>query len=579
MGNSDESYLDNLLKSAESAVEGQKDAAIHMDAERFQNEESELPDISIEEESMNTEDFSLDQDFNFDELGNFDTDMDLNLDTDLNIGDWDMDTAEELKEAEIGQEEIPVEEDQADFEEEILEKILEEEQEEAVLDESGISEQEPYDLEESLEGTSLEADLVTEPEKEENLEPEEDLESEQDSISEAFHLDDIAAMEESPEEEIITDPIGEKPGMDEAEEEDSLDGMDDLLGFLSDDTEMEMDQAASEPDEDFSEEEEKQEEGDIFSLDSMLSGIEEEQSEEPDAFPAEPDQNKDEELMDFISDSMPEEEEKEEETKEKKKGFFQRIFGNIFDEKSKAKAEQEAKEAVEKKEAAAKAKEDAVIAKEEKAKEKEEKKKAQEARKAELKAEKEAKKREKEEKKKAEAMEEVAVVDEGRINRAGAIVVTVFFAILAVFILFGTNRFSYAESVKNAKNYFAAREYTQAYNEISGVKVKSKDYELYDQINTVMYVYKQVNSYNNYYNLKMYPEALDSLLKGYKRYDRHISTAKTLGIESDLNYVREQISEELDSTFGLSEEEAYTIINIENREAYSEKVVEVAKKI
>lgn len=578
MGNSDESYLDNLLKSAESAVEGQKDAAIHMDAERFQNEESELPDINIEEESMNTEDFSLDQDFNFDELGNLDTDMDFDLDTDLNIGDWDMDTTEESKEAESGQEEIPVEEDQADFEEEILEKILEEEQEEAILDESVISEQESNDLEESFEGTSMEEDLLTEPEPVE-LEPEEDLELEQDSISEAFHLDDIASMEESSEEEAITDPIEEEPGMDEAEEEDSLDGMDDLLGFLSDDAEMEMDQTASEPDEDFSEEKEKQEEGDIFSLDSMLSGIEEEQPEEPDVFSAESDQNKDEELMDFISDSMPEEEEKEEETKEKKKGFFQRIFGNIFDEKSKAKAEQEAKEAVEKKEAAAKAKEDAVIAKEEKAKEKEEKKKAQEARKAELKAEKEAKKREKEEKKKAEAMEEVAVVDEGRINRAGAIVVTVFFAILAVCILFGTNRFSYAESVKNAKSYFAAREYTQAYNEISGVKVKSKDYELYDQINTVMYVYKQVNSYNNYYNLKMYPEALDSLLKGYKRYDRHISTAKTLGIESDLNYVREQISEELNSTFGLSEEEAYTIINIENREAYSEKVVEVAKKI
>jgi hypothetical protein len=96
---------------------------------------------------------------------------------------------------------------------------------------------------------------------------------------------------------------------------------------------------------------------------------------------------------------------------------------------------------------------------------------------------------------------------------------------------------------------------------------------------TVMFVNKQLNSYNNYYSLGKYPEALDSLLKGLKRYDKYIELATMLGIKTDLDYVRTQILAELKNKFDLSEREALKINRINDRKEYSLKIYEAAGNI
>lgn len=55
-------------------------------------------------------------------------------------------------------------------------------------------------------------------------------------------------------------------------------------------------------------------------------------------------------------------------------------------------------------------------------------------------------------------------------------------------------------------------------------------------------------------------KALDSLLKGLQKYDKYLQLAEELNITSDLNYVKNQILEKLDSDFGLSEEEANRLV-------------------
>lgn len=109
-----------------------------------------------------------------------------------------------------------------------------------------------------------------------------------------------------------------------------------------------------------------------------------------------------------------------------------------------------------------------------------------------------------------------------------------------------------------------------------GVNVKPDDREIYDKIMTVMYVNKQLNSYNNYYNMKMYPEALDSLLKGLKRYDEYISLARELSIESDMDYVKKQILGEMKEMYHMTEADAYKIIGETTQEEYSKMVLEKA---
>ena len=183
------------------------------------------------------------------------------------------------------------------------------------------------------------------------------------------------------------------------------------------------------------------------------------------------------------------------------------------------------------------------------------------------------KKTKKEKKKKIEILDDY--VDEGRINKAGASVVFLFFGILVMLLLISTNIFSYSLSIKNATDYFGRQKYTQAYNEVYGIELKDEDIQLYDKIMTVMFVNKQLNSYNSYYHMRKFPEALDSLLKGLERYDKYIELATMLGIKTDFDYVRNQIIAELYNVFSLTEEDALNIINSESQSKYSIAVYDV----
>ncbi len=272
----------------------------------------------------------------------------------------------------------------------------------------------------------------------------------------------------------------------------------------------------------------------------------------------------------------------EEGIKKPKKGLFQRLFGNIKDETT-----------PKKKAVSSKFNGEEAVAQEPKKKGKAKKPKKGEpskdldddieegrgkGSKGKDGKDKENKKEKKEKKKKTKEIIQVIdeiEEDEGRINRLGAIIVFVFFGLLAALLLVGTNMVSYTLSIQNATTYFDKQKYTEAYNEVYGMDINDEDIEIYDKIMTVMFVNKQLNSYNSYYSLGMYPEALDSLLKGLKRYDKYIELATILGIETDLNYVRKQILGELDNIFHLSEEEAMRINSFESMGDYSLEVYNV----
>ena len=66
---------------------------------------------------------------------------------------------------------------------------------------------------------------------------------------------------------------------------------------------------------------------------------------------------------------------------------------------------------------------------------------------------------------------------------------------------------------KKATNYFEMHRYSQAYESAVGTNMKEKNPEQYKKIVTVMKVQHALDSYQNYENVKKYPEALDALLK------------------------------------------------------------------
>ncbi len=274
-----------------------------------------------------------------------------------------------------------------------------------------------------------------------------------------------------------------------------------------------------------------------------------------------------------------------EEEKKPKKSFFQRIFGNVKDEKADISAKGDTfddfggpfstpaeppkptkeKKAAKKKDKANKNQASDISDEEDTGSKKGKKEKVKKV------------KEKKPKKPKKEIMQVIDEIDEdvGRINRLGASIVFVFFALIAILVYVGTNMFNYTVAINHATNYFDTQKYTQAYYEVYGVKIKDEDLLLYEKIQTVMFVNKELDSYNNNYTMKDYPKALDSLLKGLKRYNKYIELANLLGIKPDMDYVRKQILAELNKVYKMSEADANQMIKIQDQKEYSLKVYEV----
>lgn len=280
--------------------------------------------------------------------------------------------------------------------------------------------------------------------------------------------------------------------------------------------------------------------------------------------------------------------EEKKEKKTKKPGLFRRIFGNIKTERSEeeiARMKEKILQDAEAKEKAEEEKKLKAAADKEAKKQKAAEDKAAAAKKKQENAQKKAEdaklKKDAKEKKKQEIQNLIDEIDEdeGRINRVGASIVFVIFAAAAAFIIIGTRIYSYAASITIAEKEFENQRYNEAYEDVAGLEIKEDDQTFYLQVMTVMYTYKQLNSFNRYYSMKLYPEALDSLLKGLQRYDKYSALASVIEIETDMNFVRDKLVQQLSDVYGLSEHEAVKLAAMEDREAYSEKIYEIAGSI
>lgn len=559
----DESYLDDLLKEVNNHPVNYDNYAKKSEQKSTSTDNKEVLDNPelLDEGLEETEDFSWD-DISFDE-------------EEMSFGDINFDDLQEEKNDDWNFE---------GTEGESLEPVVE-----AIEPETEVIEPEAEAIVKTPEmENEAEADEEKTPKAEDSL----------DNIVENLldNLDDLGSLESTIPE---TEETNEKENVIEGMESDNMEDLDALMNSLTQKEVNETDSVENEnsdiddllsllSDTDFDAmsegeggEKESQDNNtdDIFSLDAMLSDMDElEDLTETD--------DSQEKLSDLTLDmgseavdldnSLADLKEEQEPAKENKSkvSIFQKLFGNVHDEKAKNKQKEAIKkqEIKEKKKKPKKTKEE--LEEEKKLKAQEKKQKQDEAKKI-----KEAKKKEKEELKRKRKEEQTLEeeVDEGRINRVGATIVFVFFGLVAAGIILGGKGFFYHRSIAKATEYFGIQRYNEAYDEVRGVEIKEDDQEIYDKIIMVMYVNKQLNSYNNYYGLKMYPEALDSLLKGLKRYEEYISYAKELGIKSDMDYVKGQILGELKEMYQISEEEAYQIMEAGDQEEYSRLVIEKAE--
>ncbi len=259
--------------------------------------------------------------------------------------------------------------------------------------------------------------------------------------------------------------------------------------------------------------------------------------------------------------------------KEIKKGnLFKKIFGNVPPENPELELKQmdeEEKLEEEKKQQKLEEKQKKLILKEEN----KERKAAQKEIKQKALADK------KEKKKKARDAIAAAYVPEGKINRIGATVVFVIAACVAIFIIQGTSFASYQISIKSAEKDFKNARYDEAYETLSGEKLKEKDEIVYDKLQTIMVVKKELNSYYNFRKMNMELEALNSVIKGIDRFERYYTNALELKIDAELNSLKKQLLTILKDNYKLTEKETIKLIKIQDSKQYTNKLEKIVKKI
>ena len=134
---------------------------------------------------------------------------------------------------------------------------------------------------------------------------------------------------------------------------------------------------------------------------------------------------------------------------------------------------------------------------------------------------------------------------------------------------------SYRSALSNARTQFEAKDYEGAYEALAGVNVSETYQELADKIRLCMKLQKELNSYENYYEMKMYLEALDSLVKGVRNYDEDKNKADEYEILNQYNELESKITSTLFSEFGVSETEARMINSSLSQEEYTAKLEEI----
>ena len=206
------------------------------------------------------------------------------------------------------------------------------------------------------------------------------------------------------------------------------------------------------------------------------------------------------------------------------------------------------------------------IEKEEKPKKKKEKKKKE-------KKKKEKKPKVKKEKKPKRPKEPDEIIP---ISKPFLLICVILTATVLAVIILGGEYYNYTKKTNAAVSYYLNQDYDAAYSEIAGLTMHEDDQFFYDKLATIMYVERHYTSYKSLYKMKNYEQALHTLLRGIKMYDKYKYQAKDYDCEEDLTAVLAWIDAALLEKYGLTENEARELNNIDNRFTYARKVYEIS---
>ena len=169
-----------------------------------------------------------------------------------------------------------------------------------------------------------------------------------------------------------------------------------------------------------------------------------------------------------------------------------------------------------------------------------------------------------------------------KLPKGPVIVICILVASLVVLILISTALFGNDSKLKDAQDTYnqaiadvgqnkteSIELYTQAYSSLSGLKLKGEDEKLYNKLSVLAAVSGKYDAYKSFSDSGYVTMAADSLVCAAGRCAENADNAKEYGCETQLEQLKNIISDTLSSQYGLSYDDAIALYNIDDRDDYT----------
>ena len=169
------------------------------------------------------------------------------------------------------------------------------------------------------------------------------------------------------------------------------------------------------------------------------------------------------------------------------------------------------------------------------------------------------KKRKKEEKKPKAPVDPKDIL---KIKPLSVVMLLMFVAGFVIMVQLFSGLFDYSNNISRAKEFMQNGNYTSAYDIVHGMSLSKADSNIQNQLDAIMLVERQYESYENYRKLGMNVDALNALIKGLVQYNTYKEQGESLGVIEPMNQYRQAILEKLLSDYKIDEKLANDLVTL-----------------
>lgn len=137
-----------------------------------------------------------------------------------------------------------------------------------------------------------------------------------------------------------------------------------------------------------------------------------------------------------------------------------------------------------------------------------------------------------------------------------------FVAGFVIMVQLFSGLFDYSNNISRAKEFMQNGNYTSAYDIVHGMSLSKADSNIQNQLDAIMLVERQYESYENYRKLGMNVDALNALIKGLVQYNTYKEQGESLGVIEPMNQYRQAILEKLLSDYKIDEKLANDLVTL-----------------